>query len=378
MTANRKFRVLVLFLFFVSCFVIYAESSDTAALNKRNKFIQNAKQLLGTPYVYGGTSKSGIDCSGLVFIAAKGIGLTLPRTASQICDYSRIIEDSERQAGDLLFFSANGSKISHVAIYLGDGKMIHAASDGTETGVIISETSESYWSRTYYCAGRIIDAVSDVASLTDEDASEEPLEPLPSSGVVIATVNKQDKENKKEQVQSQSDLLPQWRDGNPFLEKIALDFSVAGGWSLFSTEKFGLIFRGVNAQVFASYGTDDMKPGIGFAFDYDPSMNIGQFKFMLSFIANKYIRIYAGPVVTMGTPVLPGTTEEITASVFPGVIGASFQTPSINIGKLELTFCQDLSLTIFNKADGSALSILKAAASNLRLLSGLRVTIPHL
>jgi len=386
MTAKRSFIVLLLFCVFISCVSIYAESADTAALNKRNKFIENAKQLLGTPYVYGGTSKNGIDCSGLVFIAAKGIGLTLPRTASQMCEYAKIIEDSDRQPGDLLFFSDNGKRISHVSIYLGDGKMIHSASDGTKTGVIISSVTESYWKKTYYCAGRIIDAVTAVASApttpttTNEPKPvvEEPTQSIPSSGVVIATVNKEDKQERKEQVQSQSDQLPQWKEANPFFEKIALDCSVAGGWSLISAEKFGLVFRGLDAQVFASYGTDDMKPGLGIAFDYDPSMNISQFKLMFSFIANKYIRIYAGPAFTIGTPVLPGSTKEISASIFPGVIGASFQTPTISIGKLEFSICQDVSITIFNKTDGSALSIGNSAAANVKLLTGVRVTIPHL
>ena len=108
MVAKGKLKFLLLLALMISCFSLFAESADTAALNKRNKFIETAKQFLGVPYVYGGTSRSGIDCSGLVFLAGKGIGLSLPRTASQICDFSRIIEDSERQAGDLLFFSDNG------------------------------------------------------------------------------------------------------------------------------------------------------------------------------------------------------------------------------------------------------------------------------
>ena len=99
---------------------------------------------------------------------------------------------------------------------------------------------------------------------------------------------------------------------------------------------------------------------------------------MLSLSANEHIRIYAGPVVTIGEPVLPGTSHRIEASVFPGVFGVSLQTPAMNIGKVELRFCQDIAVTVFNKTDGAALPIGSAAAANLSLQTGVRVTIPHL
>ena len=98
---------------------------------------------------------------------------------------------------------------------------------------------------------------------------------------------------------------------------------------------------------------------------------------MLSIVANDYIRIYAGPVLTIGTPVLPGVSKEISASVFPGVLGISFQTPPMEINKFQIRFCQDISFTIFNKLDGSALSLGNAAAANFSLFTGVRVTLPH-
>ena len=80
----------------------------------------------------------------------------------------------------------------------------------------------------------------------------------------------------------------------------------------------------------------------------------------------------------MGSPVLPGTNRRIESSIFPGILGVSFQTPTIQIGKAELHFCQDFVLTVFNKTDGAALPIGEAAAANLSLQTGIRVTIPHL
>ena len=123
---------------------------------KRNKFIACAESYKGTPYVYGGTSRSGIDCSGLIFNAAKEAGLgTLPRTAKAMCSIASRISDSQREPGDLIFFQANNT-ISHVAIFLGNNQILHSVSDGSKTGVIVSKLSEKYWKNHYYSSGRII------------------------------------------------------------------------------------------------------------------------------------------------------------------------------------------------------------------------------
>ena len=123
---------------------------------KRNKFIACAESYKGTPYVYGGTSRSGIDCSGLIFNAAKEAGLgTLPRTAKAMCSIASRISDSQREPGDLIFFQADNT-ISHVAIFLGNNQILHSVSDGSKTGVIVSKLSENYWKNHYYSSGRII------------------------------------------------------------------------------------------------------------------------------------------------------------------------------------------------------------------------------
>ncbi|MCR4713775.1 MAG: DUF6273 domain-containing protein [Treponemataceae bacterium] len=138
---------------------------------ERNLFIENAKKYLGVPYVWGGTSKKGIDCSGLTYLAAQAIGMQIPRTAALQYQASTHIKDSERQPGDLVFFSENGTKVSHVGIYLGDNKMINAVSDGRRTGVIISALSEPYWKRTYYASGRILADSSAGLNITKQQGS---------------------------------------------------------------------------------------------------------------------------------------------------------------------------------------------------------------
>lgn len=148
------------FFLFFTLFVIFASPCSVAAeqpkASDRQLFIDTARLYLGTPYQYGGSSVKGIDCSGFVLQAAKkALGLSLPRSARNIAAFSTKIPDEDRKPGDLLFFNTVGG-ISHVGIYLGDGRFIHAASAGPRTGVIISKLSESYWKKTYRFSGRII------------------------------------------------------------------------------------------------------------------------------------------------------------------------------------------------------------------------------
>jgi cell wall-associated NlpC family hydrolase len=95
---------------------------------KKNKFIQIANQYINTPYLWGGRSPFGIDCSGLVQIAAKGAGLLLPRDAYQQAQIGKTINlISEALPGDLAFFDNHEGKITHVGIILDNAKIIHAS-----------------------------------------------------------------------------------------------------------------------------------------------------------------------------------------------------------------------------------------------------------
>ena len=118
--------------------------------------IKTAKKMLGVKYRYGGTSPSrGFDCSGLVQYSHKAAGINLPRTTSQQFRASKRISRKYLKAGDLVFFKTTPSRhVSHVGIYLGNSRFIHAPSSGKR--VKISSMKEKYWRKRFSGAGRVL------------------------------------------------------------------------------------------------------------------------------------------------------------------------------------------------------------------------------
>lgn len=111
-------------------------ASQAVVSATRTAVVAYAKQFLGNPYVYGGTSLTdGADCSGFVQQVFKNFGISTGRSSRDQADKVREISQSELQPGDLLFY-ASGNYINHVAIYIGDGKVIHASNP--TTGICIS------------------------------------------------------------------------------------------------------------------------------------------------------------------------------------------------------------------------------------------------
>lgn len=95
---------------------------------------QVALAQVGVPYRYGGQSPSGFDCSGLVHFAYLAAGLSVPRTTKQLWSAAETIGRDELQAGDLLFFRIDG-KMSHVGLYLGQRRFVHAPQSGRTVAV---------------------------------------------------------------------------------------------------------------------------------------------------------------------------------------------------------------------------------------------------
>jgi cell wall-associated NlpC family hydrolase len=115
-----------------------------------------ALSLVGIDYRYGGdTPERGLDCSGLIrYVFQEVTGVTLPRTSKELSRIGRDVRAAELAPGDLVFFNTRRFAFSHVGIYLGDDRFIHAPSRGGEVGV--ASLSSEYWRKRYNGARRLV------------------------------------------------------------------------------------------------------------------------------------------------------------------------------------------------------------------------------
>ena len=127
--------------------VLHARDRDLEIQRDTEQVIRTAMSYIGTPYLYGGTSRRGMDCSGLVCLSYKSVDKDLPRTSATQAETGRPVPRNKIQPGHLIFFSTSkGRKINHVGIVTsvdgGDVEFIHASSS---RGVRIDKLSHEYW-----------------------------------------------------------------------------------------------------------------------------------------------------------------------------------------------------------------------------------------
>jgi len=121
-------------------------SNQVQAQSLQDKIVVDAQNLIGTPYVFGGTTPRGFDCSGFLNYVFSQNGISLPRTAASIYAAGEPVARNELQNGDLVFFQTYQPGASHAGIYIGNNRFIHASSS---RGVMVSSLNESYWSQRY-------------------------------------------------------------------------------------------------------------------------------------------------------------------------------------------------------------------------------------
>ncbi|HBA88444.1 MAG TPA: peptidoglycan endopeptidase [Geobacter sp.] len=144
---------------------------------------KSAYGFLGTRYRFGGSSRSGIDCSSFVQHVFRDLEVALPRTAREQFEVGNAVAPGDLQKGDLIFFATYASYPSHVGIYLGNNRMIHASS--RDRRVVISSLNTSYYRARFLGAKRIAKVNPDVFQLDDlilgveEDNSDDVMEETP-------------------------------------------------------------------------------------------------------------------------------------------------------------------------------------------------------
>ncbi|WP_301883774.1 C40 family peptidase [Neisseria uirgultaei] len=133
-----------------------ARTNNDRTSGSADELIGNAMGLLGVAYRYGGTSVStGFDCSGFMqHIFKRAMGINLPRTSAEQAQMGTPVARSELQPGDMVFFrTLGGSRISHVGLYIGNDRFIHAPRTGKN--IEITSLSHKYWSGKYAFARRV-------------------------------------------------------------------------------------------------------------------------------------------------------------------------------------------------------------------------------
>jgi len=142
----------------------------TDALLLRHSILRLAQKQIGTPYVYGGSSPRGFDCSGFSSYIYRMHDIALTRRASTQLGDGIIVSKDGLQVGDLVFFRYSGESCpaSHVGIYVGDGQMLHAGN----RGITYASIEDGYFGDTYLCARRVINTDTAASETLTSAASE--------------------------------------------------------------------------------------------------------------------------------------------------------------------------------------------------------------
>lgn len=137
---------------FASFMIVSGIGAQSIEAASQSQITETAYKYIGVPYVYGGTTTGGFDCSGYTQFVFKQLGISLNRTAASQYTQGTAISKSNLQVGDLIFFNTTGKDASHVGIYMGNNKFAHA---GSSTGVTTASLNDSYWVNKYDGARRV-------------------------------------------------------------------------------------------------------------------------------------------------------------------------------------------------------------------------------
>lgn len=135
----------------------YVTIVDPSQISKGQEIADYALQFVGYPYVYGGSSPKGFDCSGFTSYVYKQFGITINRTASTQLDNGTPVSMSELQPGDLVMFKKSGTgskRASHVGIYIGNNQFVHAST--STVGVIVSDMDYTYYTTGFVGGRRLV------------------------------------------------------------------------------------------------------------------------------------------------------------------------------------------------------------------------------
>lgn len=142
----------------INSFLSNFNSAPAQQGTQADSLIAKAKNFIGLPYRFGGTSPtSGFDCSGFMqYVYKETANISLPRTSGSMAQVGTQVSRDALQPGDMVFFSHSGGRISHVGMYIGEGRFIHSPSTGKT--ISITSLNSGYWANKFVTARRVIGA----------------------------------------------------------------------------------------------------------------------------------------------------------------------------------------------------------------------------
>lgn len=153
------FAVLSLLLLLTSCGSSKRTAVKEISTTKTERIIKQAQAFSGTRYKFGGTTRKGMDCSGLIYVAFQKENIVLPRVSRDMAQRGKPVKNKDIDKGDLLFFrtSKSSKRINHVGLVTKvDGDDIYFIHATTSKGVLTSNLNERYWNRAYVMARRVL------------------------------------------------------------------------------------------------------------------------------------------------------------------------------------------------------------------------------
>ncbi|MDR1277691.1 MAG: C40 family peptidase [Treponema sp.] len=357
-------------------------SSGKTAQEARTMFLAAAESYQGTPYRYGGFDRNGLDCSGLVYASFKdSLAVSVPRSTSALYNWTEKISAAALQPGDLVFFITQGRNISHVGIYLGEGRFIHSASEGPKTGVIYSRLEESYWQRSFAGAGRALPEAAlpeegsggvfvPAGASTASIASGSRTAPAPAAPVEIRGGLRPDRPGGRDSGGGGGSGGIQ---GKGFLAGIGF----APSWNSLADRNNPI--RGVSTQIRFGWkgGVLGLVPGLEIRAEWDDALGVFRTALTPSLGFDDKLRIFAGPALSVGKPALDmksGKRPYTGGNAWLGAAGVTIAPFSISLGRGRLDPYGELAWQYYQRGGGLDINRNADIGAGLRLSTGLRYT----
>ncbi len=304
-------------LFLITARLFAAPVAALSPKDARRRIASAAEAYRGVPYLYGGLDRSGLDCSGLVYVSLRdSLGERIPRTVRTLHAWVDPVPRRDLQPGDVVFFDTVG-RLTHVGIYLGEGRFIHAASEGARTGVIESSLDEAYWVRTYSGAGRIV-APADYLGIQ-----------FTASGAVSALGGSED-----------------------------------------------AALRGAAFEFGAAFEPLGFKPGLELRPEWDAALGVFRLPLVLSLGFGDDLRFFIGPALVLGDPSLRWNGAARAYSAAGGLLatGGVYWAPlSFRAGSARLSLYGELAWQRYEPLSDESADFAADVAANFRASAGIRV-----